>query len=38
MRKVFLLSLLLVVLSLVIPWLVVTLSPAEEPRRSPSRP
>ena len=31
MRKVFLLSLLLVVLSLVIPWLVVTLGPAPEP-------
>lgn len=35
MRKVFLLSLLLVVLSLVIPWLVVTLSPAEEPAAQP---
>ena len=35
MRKVFLLSLLLVVLSLVIPWLVVTLSPAQEPAVQP---
>ena len=35
MRKVFLLSLLLVVLSLVIPWLVVTLSPAQEPAAQP---
>ena len=35
MRKVFLLSLLLVVLSLVIPWLVVTLSPAEKPAAQP---
>ena len=35
MRKVFLLSLLLVVLSLVIPWLVVTLGPAQEPAVQP---
>ena len=35
MRKVFLLSLLLVVLSLVIPWLVVTLGPAQEPAAQP---
>ncbi|MFR3350903.1 MAG: SpoIID/LytB domain-containing protein [Oscillospiraceae bacterium] len=35
MRKVFLLSLLLVVLSLVIPLLVVTLSPAPEPAAQP---
>ena len=35
MRKVFLLSLLLVVLSLVIPWLVVTLGPAPEPAVQP---
>ena len=35
MRKVFLLSLLLVVLSLVIPWLMVTLGPAQEPAVQP---
>ena len=35
MRKVFLLSLLLVVLSLVITWLVVTLCPAQEPAVQP---
>ena len=35
MRKIFLLSLLLVVLSLVIPWLVVTLGPAQEPAVQP---
>ena len=38
MRRVFLLSLLLVALSLLIPWLAVTLTPAGEPANKKSSP